>query len=34
MRLERMGHAEKGGKRDYKVSGKLPKKALVLARAR
>ncbi len=33
MRLERMGHAEKDGKRGYKVSAKLPKKQLTLARA-
>lgn len=34
MRLEQMGYAEKDGKRDYKVAGNVPKKALLVARAR
>jgi len=31
--MERMGFAEKHGKRDYKVSAKVPRKALLVARA-
>ena len=33
IRMERMGFAEKHGKRDYKVSAKVPRKALLVARA-
>lgn len=34
MRLEKMGHADRDGKHEFRVSAKVPKKALVLARAR
>jgi len=34
MRLVKMGYAEKDGKTDYRVSAKLPRKILVVARAR
>jgi hypothetical protein len=34
MRLVKLGYAERGGKSDYKVSAKVPKKVLVVARAR
>jgi hypothetical protein len=34
VRLVQMGYAEKDGKTVYKVSSKVPKKALRLARAR
>ncbi|MEO5609220.1 MAG: hypothetical protein ABIQ61_10145 [Ornithinibacter sp.] len=34
MRLERLGHAERDGKRSYIVDKTIPKKAMQLARAR
>jgi len=34
MRLVKMGYAEKADRTHFKVSEKVPKKALVLARAR
>jgi len=34
MRLVKMGYAEKDDRTHYKVSAKVPKKALLLARAR
>ena len=34
MRLERLGYAEREGKRSYVVDQKIPKKALLVARRR
>jgi hypothetical protein len=34
MRLVKMGYAETDGRTDYRVSAKVPKKILVVARAR